>query len=586
MAAALAVAVAAGGGVGPARASAASAGTRLDAVTGIDAQGGPPIVFTPGATAVPVHDITISESSPGLLAAGATVCLVLSGATFATTSSPTVTASDGGAVLAANGAQFIAVSITKSSVGAAAKDVAGALAIDAPATGGPVAVNVTLLQPASSMPPVGDAPLLRRTTTGLDTAAGLAAAASENECLVAPGVTGALEIGSVPLGSVVSQSRVFGSDRYDTAATLFLGGPLAGFSAAGPGVLAATWEGATPACHTLAVLASGENYPDALAANYLAGRSGLATQILLTEQAALPAQTTTALRLAGVSQVVIVGGPVAVSQAVADQLAATAAYACGGTKPTGTNLSVSRIAGATRFDTAAAIAEHSGAAAVGTLSLSGQPAAAKPTAIVASGNSFADALAAGPMVYGGTASVTDGNGHGFPLLLTSPTSLSPQTQAALKALGITQVLIPGGSAAVSPAVEQQIDALGITTIRFAGTDRTDTATLVATFETTPASALPQAGLSYSIAAVDLVRGDTFADALTVPGYAWSIGTGTPLLMAVNPNNLGPATTAYLQRTGAAPPAPGLGTGTINVFGGPGALSAAVVNAAASALAGA
>ena len=133
------------------------------------------------------------------------------------------------------------------------------------------------------------------------------------------------------------------------------------------------------------------------------------------------------------------------------------------------------------------------------------------------------------------------------------------------------MLIPGGPAAVSTTVEQQIDALGITTLRFAGTDRTDTAALVATFETTLASAAPQSGLAYSTAAVDLVRGDTFADALTVPGYAWSIGTGTPLLMAINPDNLGAATAAYLKRTGAASPMPGLGTGTINVFGGPGAL---------------
>jgi len=572
-------------GLGPA--GAATGGGRLDAVPGLSVAGGAPVVFSPGAPAQPVAPITVSEANPGVLSAGSTICLVLSGAAFTATAAPTVTTSDSGALLQASGPQFVAISVTKSSSGTGATIATGGLSIDASGTAGPVEVNATLLQVATAPPPAqGNAPLH------------LDASSSQSPCLIDPGVSGALEIGTVPLGSVVSQTRIFGTDRYDTAATLFLGGPVTSFGAAGtaavaaagspaegPGELAATWDGTTPSCHTVAVIASGDNYPDALAANYLAGRSGLSTQILLAEQGSLPSQTAAALRLAGVSEVVIVGGPLAVGDAVANQLAGTPAYACGGTTPTGNTISVSRIAGPTRFDTAAAVAQHAGAGAVGTLSLTGQSAGAKPTAIVANGDSFADALSAGPMAYGGTASVTDGNGHGFPLLLTNPTTLSPQAEAALKALGIGLVLIPGGPAAVSTAVEQQIDALGITTLRFAGTDRTDTAALVATFETTAASAAPQSGLAYSTAAVDLVRGDTFADALTVPGYAWSIGTGTPLLMAINPTDLGAATAAYLKRTGAAPPMPGLGTGTINVFGGPGALSTAVVEAAAAALAG-
>ena len=83
----------------------------------------------------------------------------------------------------------------------------------------------------------------------------------------------------------------------------------AGVAARGPRELAATWDGTTPSCHTLAVIASGDNYPDALAANYLAGRSGLSTQILLAHRGRCPSQTAAALRLAGVSEVVIVGGP-------------------------------------------------------------------------------------------------------------------------------------------------------------------------------------------------------------------------------------------------------------------------------------
>jgi len=279
-----AAAVAAVGPVG-----AATTG-RLEAVTDLSVAGGTPVVFSPGASAQPVAPITVTEGQAGVLQAGSTICLVISGATFAT-SSPSVTSSDSGAQLLTADPQFVAITVNTVSTGAGATIGTGGLTIDAPSTAGPVDVTATLLQTQAPAPPsYGNGPLR------------LDAAASTSPCLINSGVSGALEIGVVPLGSIVSQTRIFGSDRYDTAATLFLGGPIASFSAAGAARLAATWESASPTCHAIAVLASGDNYPDALAANYLAGRSGLSTQILLTDQGSLPSQTTAALRLAGVSK--------------------------------------------------------------------------------------------------------------------------------------------------------------------------------------------------------------------------------------------------------------------------------------------
>ncbi|HAM22368.1 MAG TPA: hypothetical protein DCQ04_08845, partial [Actinobacteria bacterium] len=78
----------------------------------------------------------------------------------------------------------------------------------------------------------------------------------------------------------------------------------------------------------------------------------------------------------------------------------------------------------------------------------------KRTAIIATGSSFADALAVGPVAY-----------DGIPLILTDGTTLSADAKGALTDNDITQVIIIGGTAAVSDAVKTSIEALGIFTGR-------------------------------------------------------------------------------------------------------------------------
>lgn len=113
--------------------------------------------------------------------------------------------------------------------------------------------------------------------------------------------------------------RVGGSTRYETAA------------------LVAAQLPAAP--ESVTVLASGSAFPDALAASVPAALAGW--PVLLTEPGGLPDATLARLRDGGYERVVIVGGEQAVDPAVEARLRAISA--------------VERVAGPTRYDTAAAI---------------------------------------------------------------------------------------------------------------------------------------------------------------------------------------------------------------------------------------
>ncbi|MHB8670385.1 MAG: cell wall-binding repeat-containing protein [Acidimicrobiales bacterium] len=233
-------------------------------------------------------------------------------------------------------------------------------------------------------------------------------------------------------------SRYAGTDRYDTARLI----AADSFPSGAPTV----------------IVASGQNFPDALAASYLAGDRGSPVLLTATE-APVPPPTLAALTALRAKNVILLGLSAAISPAVQNQLATTASAS-----PAGGTLAVTRIGGATRYDTMLAVDETP---LPGAGSLAG-----KKTAILASGARFPDALSVGPLSWA----------NRFPTVLTDPTVLSPQAAQALRDMGVAQVLIAGGTAAVSDGVEQSVHALGISTFqRFAGTDRSDTSRLVAEF---------------------------------------------------------------------------------------------------------
>ncbi len=222
-------------------------------------------------------------------------------------------------------------------------------------------------------------------------------------------------------------SRLSGSDRVDTAAR----------------VAEETFPSGAPA----AVLVSADAYADAVSGTGLAGV--VRGPVLLTWRDRLPDRTRHTVEQLGVQTVHVIGGPSAVAPAVLDALPA--------------GVEVERISADDRYGTAAAVARAlAGTAPVGELD-------GRPTALLATGADFPDALAAGPLAY---------RMH-LPVLLTRPDAVPAATGEVVRELGVERVLLLGGSAAVSPAVEEQLRASGLQVERLAGQDRAQTAAAVA-----------------------------------------------------------------------------------------------------------
>ncbi|MGH9164066.1 MAG: cell wall-binding repeat-containing protein, partial [Acidimicrobiales bacterium] len=308
------------------------------------------------------------------------------------------------------------------------------------------------------------------------------------------------------------------------------------------------------------------------------------TGILLVDKdsATIPAATVNALRIGGVDTVYIIGGEGAVPAALATALDNLPNYNCAGAVETvpilGTpkTLDIVRIGGNDRYETGRNVAERPGLGAAGTVDYDGTAAdpdgpacSAKKTAILATGENFPDALVAGPVSFQGLVPVGApggtvvppglagcGNNGGFPLILTTGTALHPQAASALTNLGIQQVIIMGGTAAVTTATESAVQAIGgITTRRFAGLNRLDTAKQFDDFAI--------GFLGYSRTVVSVARGDTFPDALTGGPNAGTPGP-TPNVIALteSPTTVGTETTAFFKSR----------PGTVGVFGATAPLS--------------
>jgi putative cell wall-binding protein len=181
------------------------------------------------------------------------------------------------------------------------------------------------------------------------------------------------------------------------------------------------------------VLASGADFPDALAASPYAARRG--EPILLTRPDSLTQATYDALRTSGASDVYIVGGEAAVSGDVEDVLK-TRGYV------------VRRAAGANRYETAQLIVERG---------LGREQVFGMQRFVVASGETFPDAMTGGVL-----AARVNG-----PLLLTrSSGSLSDPTRYLIDRYAdrVLDVYVMGGAAAIDESVvnDLQIRVVGDT----------------------------------------------------------------------------------------------------------------------------
>ncbi|MGH8987050.1 MAG: cell wall-binding repeat-containing protein, partial [Acidimicrobiales bacterium] len=332
------------------------------------------------------------------------------------------------------------------------------------------------------------------------------------------------------------------------------------------------------------VLATDQHYPDALAASYL--ERWLGTGMLLTPATSASDATLSALRVEGITEVYVVGGPLAIATSVVSELEDTYAYECGGTTRTAAHLGVFRVYGQTQYTTAEEVAETPGPGYPRSLDLRGAygryddttgggtaapPTGARRTAILASGAEFQDAEAAATLAYA----------DHLPLLLTTPTTLSPQALGAINDLGVTQVILMGGPLAVSDAVVSELASHQVSVLRVAGKDYTDTAEQLAEMELGTTKGYEGLGWAPT-RGVTVARGDFYPDGLAgavVAAHGGSTGGGAePMLLTENPTEVGADLTVFLEEAGSKGiDGDGARVTSLTVLGGPLALTTSVVD---------
>jgi putative cell wall-binding protein len=290
--------------------------------------------------------------------------------------------------------------------------------------------------------------------------------------------------------------RVAGVSRYETAVALS----------------ASTVQPQRP----IAYVATGADFPDALAAAPAAGREG--GPVLLVQRDAVPAAVRSELARLRPGHLVVMGGTDAISSAVEADLRQ---YAGGHHREAGVN--------------------HYHRAALVSRNTFRDPNV--PVVYVATGQAFPDALA------GGAAATANGG----PLLFVERDGIPVDPRTELERLNPARIVVLGGPAAVSHAVLAQLAQYSPRVDRVAGVDRYETAARIARSEFTKVDG--------SVAAAVVATGRTFPDAVTA-GAA-----GHPVLLVPS---TGPAPAVVKQALDALNP---LG---VLVLGGTSAVSQATV----------
>lgn len=273
---------------------------------------------------------------------------------------------------------------------------------------------------------------------------------------------------------------------------------------------------------TTVVIATGRDYPDALAASGLAGVHG---SPLLLVGTSLTAELKAEIDRLGATDVVLVGGTAAIPSAIETALK--------------TSYAVKRVSGANRYATAANVAREIERFGGNTTE-----------AYFVRGDGFADALAVSPFAYG----------MATPVLLVQTNNVPADTAAAIDDLGVSYGMIAGGASAVSVDVEDDLETLtGAPLDRWAGVNRYATAALVADAHV--------ADMFADYGYVGIATGTNFADAL---GGGAAAGYNGGVLLLTAPASLS-------SETGALLTANKNGIDEVHVFGGAGAVGPAVYN---------
>lgn len=268
--------------------------------------------------------------------------------------------------------------------------------------------------------------------------------------------------------------RLSGNDRYDTM------GEIVG--AAYPDS-----EGGT------VIVASGDNFPDALASS---GLAGLATApVILTNSYRLSARADGQISRLKPEKVVVVGGKSAVSDSVVNQIE----------KRVARNAKIVRISGDTRRDTANEIFAQAKKQVDANW--------ADDTAIIATGENFTDALSISAYAQK----------NKYPVFLSGKSGLDASTVKDIKGYGFTNIVIAGGSAAVPNSVIAQLKSAGVSEsniVRLGGATRYQTSLEIAKYADNKHALQPGTPV--------FATGENFPDALA--GGVLAAEKGAPLLL--------------------------------------------------------
>jgi glucose/arabinose dehydrogenase len=250
---------------------------------------------------------------------------------------------------------------------------------------------------------------------------------------------------AAPDARAATTERIAGNDRYETSAKVS--------------------ASAVPAGRSVVYVASGTDFPDALATAPVAGARD--TSVLLVQRDSVPPSIKTELTRIKPPTIHVVGGTSSVSDGVLTEL-----------KKYATN--VDRISGATRYDTAATVSRSFFSPAVAYV-------------YIVTGESFPDALAAG------AAAVDRGA-----VLLVKHDAIPDATAKELQRLTPQEIIVVGGTTAISSSVETALKQYTTGPVsRQAGKDRYATSAVVSS----KAFQAPTDG-AY------LASGASFADALS------------------------------------------------------------------------
>jgi putative cell wall-binding protein len=260
---------------------------------------------------------------------------------------------------------------------------------------------------------------------------------------VAAAVTVSVRIGR-QYGTLVR--RLGGEDRYDTSAIL---------------------SAAQPSHGSYIIVATGQKFPDALTASGLAGCYN--APVILVTQGHIPSKSLAEIKRLRPKHAIICGGTPSVGTGVARQLK-------------GMGMSVERLAGKTRYETAVAVSQR-----IEKLTHK------KSRVFIARGDRFYDALVVAPLAFTTRT----------PILLTGTGTLWKSTGQRLSAARYGQATIIGGG--IGTGAETAIRGRTPAVDRWSGADEYDTSVQVA--------ALSVLSKAQSWGYVGIARGEIFPDAL-------------------------------------------------------------------------